>query len=178
MNILDFLFPKECILCNKIGEYLCDRCLKSIPRTLPLCSICNKLNQQYRVHNNCLDLNIQFFTGWYLTKNIDYRLLIKMSSNIYSPFLFLLNNLINYLDISNIISKSIVLPIYTKDKGESNLNTYLANSIRNHNTKHLDILFVGYTKIDREEILENIKRLPKRESLNIRFLTLFVPSYQ
>jgi len=41
--ILDFIFPIECINCEKEGEFLCNDCLNKIPlRSIKQCPLCNK----------------------------------------------------------------------------------------------------------------------------------------
>ncbi|MBN1375220.1 MAG: ComF family protein, partial [Dehalococcoidia bacterium] len=42
-EVIDFFFPRECIECGKIGDFICIECLKKLPRLLPpLCPRCGK----------------------------------------------------------------------------------------------------------------------------------------
>lgn len=39
----DFLFPRQCIGCGKVGDFLCSGCCRKLPRILsPLCQKCGK----------------------------------------------------------------------------------------------------------------------------------------
>ena len=177
MQIIDFIFPKMCIFCGKIGEDICSSCIKKLPHTLPSCPICNKLSYNFCSHKKCSEENIQCFTGWYITKGIEYILLTKISSLIFSPYIFLLDLLIKYLKIDSIVNCSKVLPKYSLDRKEFQLNAKLANHIGNQYSKNIDILFVGYQLKGNQDIRDNIKRLPLGESLNIRFLILFKSTF-
>lgn len=172
MNLLDFIFPKECIICSKVGEDLCDSCIKNISHTLPSCPICNKLSKEYMTHPECNTYQIQFYTGWYLTKDIEYIFLKKRDSHIYSPYLYLLKNLIQYLKINEIVYSSNILPILSQDKRDTELNLYLVKHISNRDYIKKDTLYIGWLQ---SESYEYMKRLPKRESSKIRFLTIFKP---
>jgi competence protein ComFC len=43
-SLIDFLFPKECLVCKKAGSHLCQKCLKSISYRETSCPNCNKAN--------------------------------------------------------------------------------------------------------------------------------------
>ncbi len=173
MPLLDFFFPTQCLLCSKIGESFCNKCIKTLPRTLPTCPVCDKLNNRYQTHSKCLNLRIQFFTGWYLRDSLENILYKENQLNIVSPYLYLLNNLIIYLDIKDIIKQSNILPIYSNIKEDLKLNTSLAKYLNSKNPLNKDILFIGYILRDKNQIIESIKRCPFREDANIKFLTLF-----
>jgi len=53
INLLDTIFPKNCSICQKRGDYLCDHCKKLFKRTLPECYICRKLSPYYKTHYEC-----------------------------------------------------------------------------------------------------------------------------
>ncbi len=45
MTILDFIFPKQCVSCGKIGRYICERCQKQIipiAQNESICPMCEK----------------------------------------------------------------------------------------------------------------------------------------
>ncbi|OGG11724.1 hypothetical protein A2Z00_01295 [Candidatus Gottesmanbacteria bacterium RBG_13_45_10] len=56
MNLLDFVFPKRCVGCGKLGRYFCDRC-SSIIRIIELneaiCPICEKPAVDGMTHPRC-----------------------------------------------------------------------------------------------------------------------------
>ena len=40
---VDFFFPKQCVGCGKVGDFLCSSCKEKLPRLLsPICSKCGK----------------------------------------------------------------------------------------------------------------------------------------
>lgn len=41
-NLLDFLFPKRCVGCKKIGTYFCQSCISKINQTDLVCPFCEK----------------------------------------------------------------------------------------------------------------------------------------
>ncbi len=51
--MLDFLFPKECLVCSKLGSWLCKKCSKKLVSTLPSCYICKGLSNGYKTHKDC-----------------------------------------------------------------------------------------------------------------------------
>lgn len=53
MNILNYIFPKCCTICNRNGEYLCDRCKKLLKRNLPECYVCRQISSNYITHCRC-----------------------------------------------------------------------------------------------------------------------------
>ena len=53
-SILDFIFPIQCINCNKNGEFLCDECFSKIKlRTLKQCPLCNKDQSNDKLCSKC-----------------------------------------------------------------------------------------------------------------------------
>jgi len=48
----NLIFPKQCLSCQKIGEYLCSHCKKQLIPHPEICPCCHKYSQDYRV---CLD---------------------------------------------------------------------------------------------------------------------------
>lgn len=42
MNLLDILFPKTCVGCDKIGVYFCPRCIQDIKQTDLVCPFCER----------------------------------------------------------------------------------------------------------------------------------------
>lgn len=54
MNILDFIFPKRCVICKKNGSYLCESCFVKLSFDVKsLCLICNKPSYNGLTHPNC-----------------------------------------------------------------------------------------------------------------------------
>ena len=172
MNIFEYIFPKQCLICSKIGENVCSNCIKELSYTLPSCFICKKLSNRYWTHKNCLDFDIQCFTGWYLSKNFEYELKKKIEMGIYSTHISLLNILIYHLHLEDIIENSQIYPIQSKNRDINNLNINLAKSINTSVKEKEDILFIGYTIENSNNLLKNIKGLYTEPS-HLRILILF-----
>ncbi len=56
MDILAFLFPKRCVGCGRVGEYVCRLCAKRLPiieRTASICPCCHARAIDGVVHPRC-----------------------------------------------------------------------------------------------------------------------------
>ena len=54
MGILDFVFPKYCVNCRKIGSYICDSCFSYISfNASGLCAVCNRATFNELTHPKC-----------------------------------------------------------------------------------------------------------------------------
>ncbi len=91
--MLHFLFPKECFICNKIGDWLCPRCKNKLINTLPNCYICRTLSNNYKTHSKCSSKNTfeQLVTLWkyneyskVLMHNFKYKNRFQVGKYIYS----------------------------------------------------------------------------------------------
>lgn len=54
MDILDLIFPKECLECKRKGKYICDKCLNKLPSVKQVCSMCQKPSIDGFTHPKCL----------------------------------------------------------------------------------------------------------------------------
>ena len=55
MGILDFIFPKYCVSCKKLGSYVCDNCFSYLNfDTYGICAVCNRQAIAGITHPNCL----------------------------------------------------------------------------------------------------------------------------
>lgn len=55
MNLLNLLFPKKCLNCGRVGDYLCSSCLQLIPwHTEAKCLVCEKRAIGGYSHPGCL----------------------------------------------------------------------------------------------------------------------------
>lgn len=52
--LLDLLFPKACLSCQKHGSYICDQCSTKITRHNQTCIVCGHLSPLGRTHRECL----------------------------------------------------------------------------------------------------------------------------
>lgn len=54
MQLLDFLFPKRCVSCRKVGSYLCKTCHDALkPVTIQLCLVCDRPAIDGVTHPGC-----------------------------------------------------------------------------------------------------------------------------
>lgn len=78
MKILDLIFPKQCIGCGKIWNYLCKDCKKKLQPHMEICPFCHKYSKNYV---KCLDCGmnkqnvldgvlVPFSYSWFLKKII------------------------------------------------------------------------------------------------------------
>ena len=173
MNIVDFLFPKQCIFCSRVGYDICPNCLRGLVSTLPTCCICKKINNNYWTHRECLNPPIQCFTGWYISKELRKSLRRKESVGIYSPHSFLLEILIKRLGIEKTLDRYSVREIASEDVITKRVNRNLAKELRRNNPNKKNYLYIG-EYIDKEcDIKKLIKRLPKGEPFTCKIVCLF-----
>jgi len=172
MRLIEYLFPTQCVICSKVGEVICQGCLKGMSHTLPLCWVCNKLSNGNLTHNKCSDLNVTYYTGWYLSAKVSHILEGKLLKGIWSTHLALLTSLITYLNIMGLIMECRVYPLPSKSLNTRKLNQYLCNNIKGRK-KSNNILFVGERLGNINEVKEVIRGL-SNSPLNIYILCLFV----
>jgi len=53
MNILDFIFPKNCLNCKKEGAYICVTCLNKVTKPKIVCPECQKASIDGFTHIRC-----------------------------------------------------------------------------------------------------------------------------
>ena len=53
MNLLDFIFPKRCVVCRKFGEYLCEIDINKIQPAKSFCSVCLRAAIGGTTHGKC-----------------------------------------------------------------------------------------------------------------------------
>lgn len=53
MNLLDLLFPKKCVGCNKTGAYFCSNCIQEIKQTELVCPHCERIGFGGMTHPVC-----------------------------------------------------------------------------------------------------------------------------
>lgn len=53
MNLLDFLFPKKCVGCGKVGRYFCSECINNISQSELVCPFCERASVGGLVHPVC-----------------------------------------------------------------------------------------------------------------------------
>ncbi len=54
MNLVDLLFPRNCLGCGRGGQYICSICISKLPRVDQLCPVCEKASIDGVTHVRCL----------------------------------------------------------------------------------------------------------------------------
>lgn len=116
MNILDILFPKSCCICSKNGEYMCERCRKTLKRNLPECYICRKISQHYKTHSKCKDTHTydSVFVGWEYN-NISSTILKKFkyggAYDVENTLLSMADSVLKDFSYIQNLKNSLVIPV-------------------------------------------------------------------
>lgn len=96
MNLFDFIFPKRCVNCGRIGKYFCVACrakIRVIQPNEPICPMCGRLALDGVTHPRCrtqysLDGLTSFFhydgTARKAIKAIKYRLVSDLAEEFIS----------------------------------------------------------------------------------------------
>lgn len=106
MNLLDILFPKRCVGCNKTGNYFCPKCIQDIKQSDLVCPFCERLSLGGLVHPICrrkYGLDGLWFLGVYenplrkAVQKLKYKFITELADVLvdltidywarYSPFL-------------------------------------------------------------------------------------------
>ena len=53
MNLLDIIFPKKCLECDVVGEYICSNCIYKVRSPKLVCLECNKPSIDGFTHTKC-----------------------------------------------------------------------------------------------------------------------------
>jgi len=96
MNLLDFFFPKYCVNCKKIGDYLCPSCFTRLSfDTKNICLVCGRPSYDGLTHEPCKGKNSieGSFTG-VVYAHIAKKLVYKFK---YKPYIYNLSGLIGDL---------------------------------------------------------------------------------
>lgn len=112
--LLDLLFPKNCVVCNKEGEWFCQNCYqKIILIKAPTCPFCKKLTKKGEFCRACrskTSLTGVMIAAYYESplKEIIHHYKYKMIKDLSDP---LADLLINHLQKFTFPSNPLVLPV-------------------------------------------------------------------
>jgi ComF family protein len=53
MDTIGLLFPRKCFGCGKFDSYICEDCVKSIPKVKQICAVCKKPSRNGYTHLRC-----------------------------------------------------------------------------------------------------------------------------
>lgn len=104
MSLLDFLFPKYCINCRKLGDYICANCFAFISfDTDGICAVCDKPSINKLTHPGCQNkYSIDGVFSSILYKGVSKKLIYNFK---YKPYLTDLRKLLSDLFYEGLIQK-------------------------------------------------------------------------
>lgn len=114
--MFNILFPRYCVGCGKLGDYLCKFCQKKLKNNLPECYICRRISNRYKTHKECNINGIDYaFVGWQydvipkkILSEYKYRYAYKLAEILSSLMIKRLED----TGFANTLSKdSIIVPI-------------------------------------------------------------------
>lgn len=176
MGVLDFLFPKYCVNCKKLGSYLCDNCFAFISFDEGnVCLVCNKASINGLTHPVC--------RRSYIIDGVFSALLYKTTvkklvySFKYKPYVSDLANLMADLFYEGIIQKEQFMkfldkkPVFTsiplhssklKSRGYNHANILGLNLAKKFNLEHKEMLIrvkktTSQFGLDRKQRQKNIR---------------------
>ena len=125
-NLLDFIFPKKCVNCGKVGDYFCEECLNEVETIdKPICAICKRNSTGGRTHFACrkeygLDGLIVAFKYKGPVKRAISKIKYKWVYDIESVFIDELLKQFNKIDIPKLIL--VPVPLHAKRKNWRGFN--------------------------------------------------------
>lgn len=104
MGILDFLFPKYCVNCKKLGSYLCANCFTYLSfDTYGICLVCSKPSIDSLTHSYCRTrYSIDGCFSAILYKGVARKLIFQFK---YKPFVSDLARVLGDLFYESLIQK-------------------------------------------------------------------------
>lgn len=87
MSIIDFIFPRQCVLCSTTGSpavagaYLCKTCKKKLQPHPEICPICHRFSHDYRTCINCRTQKNNYLEGIiipFVYDNLLKKLIMKL----------------------------------------------------------------------------------------------------
>lgn len=153
MVLTDIFFPKQCIVCSRIGFEICDKCITHITRSLPKCMVCGKINTKGDTHLLCsknLSFKLSYIQGWDIPYDIYMNFRRKRDLSIYSTHKYLLEDLLERSNIQNKLFR--VIPIQNNP-----IDRFLVSHVySDSNSKHLCV--VGENIPDRYQLIQRLEK--------------------
>jgi len=92
VNVLDFLFPKHCLGCNRTGIYFCQECLGKVKRASQICPECRKPAAFGKTHlachsRNSLDGLVAIFAYEGIVRSAIHKLKYRLVTDLLDEFL-------------------------------------------------------------------------------------------
>lgn len=166
MPILDFIFPKQCVRCSRVGYYLCPSCLKIFPKSLPSCCICKNLSPNGATHYKCnfMDIGIRHVKGWYENREFRKYLIQKSSGPIYDYYLFLISEVIQRNSLLESLHSYKIFPLF--GKRFKDINKRITKKYKKYSDiKSKKLCLIGVQIEDIEELKINLSQLESVEEI-------------
>jgi len=169
VGILDFVFPKYCVNCRKLGSYLCSNCFSFISFDVSMiCLVCNKASIDGLTHPGCCGK----YTIDGAFSAISYKGVVKkfIYAFKYKPFLADLNKTLVELFYESIIQNEIFQKVYGLKPVLVPIPLHLKR-LRQRGYNHSKFLAEGLSeKLDLKmvEILERKKNTKSQFGLNLK----------
>ncbi len=115
MGILDYIFPKRCINCKTLGDYICSNCFPFLSFDVrSLCLVCKRQSFNGLTHKNCRGKYT--INGCFSAVKYNYiaRKLIYNFKN--KPYLLDLQNFLSELFYESLIQNESFMKLIRKDK--------------------------------------------------------------
>lgn len=118
MGILDFVFPKRCVSCKKMGDYICSNCFSYLSfNEKAICLVCNRASINELTHPGCkgkyrIDGSFSAIVYNPIAKKLIYRFK-------YKPFLLDLQSLLSELFYEAIIQNELIMKAIEQSSHEA-----------------------------------------------------------
>ena len=167
MGVLDFIFPKYCVNCKKVGSYLCDNCFAFLSFDEGnICIACNKASIDGLTHPICRSKYV--IDGVFSA--LAYKKTVKklVYSFKYKPYVSDLGNLMVELFYEGIIQKQAFMEFLEKKPVFTSIPLH-SSKLKSRGYNHANILGVNLAKkfnLSYEETLKRIKKTSSRFGLD------------
>jgi len=187
MSILDFLFPKKCLGCSKVGGYFCSDCLNLVSLDPErICPVCERPSIGGQTHPGCLtSTSLDGLTSIFAYKGIikkgigklKYRFVSDLASDLVEIFLASCGEDKTFSDFC-LEKHPVLVPIPLHPKREKwrgfNQSALLGKMI----AKNLNLDFVPDLLRRTKNTKSQIKLSEKERKLNIKDAFGISPNYQ
>lgn len=162
MGFLDFVFPKYCVNCRKLGEYICANCFSFISFDVAMiCLVCNRASIDGLTHPGCKTkyaIDGAFCAVAY--KGIVKKLIYNFK---YKPYLADLKNCLVELFYESVIQQEIFQKAY------KSLPIFVAiplhaSRLRKRGYNHAKLLAEGLSKMLNLKLIDILQRKKNTKS--------------
>lgn len=135
MNLLDLLFPRNCLECKKAGEYICTQCLAKVEQAKLICPLCKKYSFNGKTHSFCANKSpLDGLYSFYKYEGVIRKAILRIKYNFaYDVAGELVNNLKGEVNLGG----AILVPVPLHKKRENwrgfNQSTILAKLLAEKN---------------------------------------------